>query len=390
MDRANAALAKHLSASETPTHLVGHQIDPALAALPHLITHVVPRPWGSTVVGELALDRRGRDVARAVRSAHPRTRILVNGGNCPYPDLNWAHCLHAAWPGSGPGAPAWFRVKDTLVKTWFRWRERRAFRAARLIVANSHRTKRELVEHLRIDPDRVHTVYLGVDPAWKPPSFAERQSARSRLELDPDRLVAAFVGTLDHDQNKGFDTLWRAWLELCRAPEWDVDLVVAGGGRSVARWQREVDRAGLGHRVRLLGFTDRVYSLFGAADVLVSPVRYEAYGLGVQEAVCRGVPAIVSARAGIVERFSDQQRGLALDDSEDAAELVAKLVRWRLEPGGWRRRFEPLAEALTATSWDDMAAGIVAIASGTGSTLDRPGTPESTAGQDDWAPAGSR
>jgi len=74
---------------------------------------------------------------------------------------------------------------------------------------------------------------------------------------------------------------------------------VAGGGSGLARWKSEVANSGLQYRARFLGSTDRIPEVLAAADLLVSPVRYEAYGLNVQEAICRGVPAMVSRDAGM-------------------------------------------------------------------------------------------
>ena len=42
---------------------------------------------------------------------------------------------------------------------------------------------------------------------------------------------------------------------------------------------------------------------------MVHPARYEAYGLGVHEAICRGLPAIVSAGAGIAELYPADASG---------------------------------------------------------------------------------
>ena len=49
-----------------------------------------------------------------------------------------------------------------------------------------------------------------------------------------------------------------------------------------------------------------VPNLLRAADCLVAPTRYEAYGLGVHEALCCGLPGIVSADAGVAERYSPE------------------------------------------------------------------------------------
>ena len=53
----------------------------------------------------------------------------------------------------------------------------------------------------------------------------------------------------------------------------------------------------------MLGYCRDVVDLMAAADLLVHPARYEAYGLAVHEALCCGVPVIVSSAAGIAERM---------------------------------------------------------------------------------------
>jgi len=119
--------------------------------------------------------------------------------------------------------------------------------------------------------------------------------------------------------------------------------------------------SGLAETVRFLGFTTDVPDLLAAADVLVSPSRYEAYGLGVQEALCRGVPAIVSSTAGIAERYPGAMTALLLPDSENASDLAARLLDWRANRG----RFESLAtgfgQTLRSLTWCEMASGMARV-----------------------------
>src|SRR4029079_8952236 len=82
-------------------------------------------------------------------------------------------------------------------------------------------------------------------------------------------------------------------------------------------------------RVTFVGYSTDMPSLMAAADLLVHPARYEAYGLAVHEAFCCAVPAIVSASAGVAERFPNDLRPLLLHDTESAAELVTRLRTWR-------------------------------------------------------------
>jgi len=179
--------------------------------------------------------------------------------------------------------------------------------------------------------------------------------------MSTERPLVVFVGAMGHDQTKGFATLWSAWRTLCARPDWDADLIVAGGGGGVATWQARIAQAGLSDRVNFLGFTDRVADVLAAADLLVSPARYEAYGLNVHEAICRGVPALVSGRAGVAERYTPDLAEMILADPEDAADLAARLFRWRSNIEYWKDRFLPLASAFWRYTWSDMARQIVSI-----------------------------
>lgn len=365
MEKANAALAGYLAESGVPLHLVGHEVAPELLEHPGVNAHVVPRPAGSFLMGERLLERAGQAVARRVTAEQPGARVLVNGGNCDWSDVNWVHSVHHAWPYADEGSPAWFRAKNRLMKSSARRRERRVLRSARIVLANSEKTRLDLIRHLALDPDRVHTVYLGAEPAWGPVRLEERAAARGWLETPMDRPLVAFIGALGHDHGKGFDLLLLAWSRLCADPEWDADLVVAGGGRGLPRWREEAARRGLSGRVRFLGFTEKVPELLAAVDLLVSPTRYDAYGLVVQEAICRGVPALVSGCAGVAERYPAALREMVLPDPTDVDDLATRLRSWRKAMDVWRREFQPLGAVLRSHTWRDMAQTIRSVASRT-------------------------
>src|SRR5439155_20974412 len=115
-------------------------------------------------------------------------------------------------------------------------------------------------------------------------------------------------------------------------------------------------------RVRFLGFTDRVPQLLAAADLLVRPVRYESYGLNVQEALCRGVPAIVSQGAGVAERYPSELQDLLLPNPEDVDDLARRMLMWRSGLNYWRERVSRFSAELRAYSWQDMAARFYSLA----------------------------
>jgi glycosyltransferase involved in cell wall biosynthesis len=255
-------------------------------------------------------------------------RVIVNGGNCQLGDVNWVHYVHAAYHAPSPSKSRVRRAQYALSHRLSLAQERSALLKARVIIANSDRTRRDLTERLGVDDSLIRTIYYGIDAErFSPPNEARRRRLREQFLL-PDRPQVAFVGALG-DRRKGFDTLFATWSSLCRDPTWDCDLVVVGRGAELPLWQKRAIDEGFEGRIRFLGFRSDVPDVLAACDALVAPTRYEAYGLGVQEALCTGIPALVSADAGVAERFPPALAELLLEDVETAAVLEASLRNWR-------------------------------------------------------------
>jgi glycosyltransferase involved in cell wall biosynthesis len=357
MDMANFALARRSAERGVPTHLVAHRVLDELAEQAGVVWHRVPRPFDSHLCGSPLLDRAGRRVARLVRGLSGRS--VVNGGNCQVHDVNWVHYVHAAFR---PAAQGTFtrRMRAAFERPIELARERAALCRAELVIANSERTRRELEQLLGIAPARIRTVYYGIDPTrFAPADTALRARSRAALGLgSAPQLV--FVGGLG-DRRKGFDTLYAAWARLCARASWDCELIVVGRGADLRVWRARAKSDGLAGRVRFLGFRSDVPSILAACDALVAPTRYEAYGLGVQEALCCGLPAIVSADSGVAERFVPELSPLLLQDPNSAEELVRRLESWRENIGAFRRHALALSATLRQRTWDTMADEIMSL-----------------------------
>jgi glycosyltransferase involved in cell wall biosynthesis len=272
--------------------------------------------------------------------------------------LNWVHYVHAAYTPS---------VEGSLVrKLKWRWshdhslrHEKSALLRARVVFANSRMTKERLVGQVGVPEKRVQIVYYGIDrDRFRPASEQERIAARAALGFN-ERPTIAFIGGLG-DRRKGFDTLFEAWRELCSFEDWDADLVVVGVGSELECWKAKATRCGLASRITFLGFRSDVDRLLTASDALVAPTRYEAYGLGVHEAICCGIPAFVSASAGVAERYSPALRGLLIRDPNDAAELAGLIRAWRSRKDVILGDVRAFSDRLRERTWNDMAADIVA------------------------------
>ena len=146
---------------------------------------------------------------------------------------------------------------------------------------------------------------------------------------------------------------------MCSAKGGAVPCVLAAGSGALPYWQKKIDQSGLTGQVRLLGHIGDVKELLAAADILVSPTHFDSYGLGVHEAVCRGIPAIVTATAGIADRFPLEMRDLLLCDPKDGAELAKRIETWRLRANEFAAATSKFGAALRSWTWDDMAARMI-------------------------------
>ena len=357
MDAGNYALARHL-ATRGEVHLVAHRVWPDLLALPNVIFHRVPKLLRSNFASAPLLAWVGR--RWAARIAARGGRVIVNGGNCAWQDVNWVHYVHATHAPLTVGTP--------LRRALGRWQhqryvaaERRNLTQARLIITNSRRTRREIIAEFGVAEDRAHTVYYGCDSArFRPAAPEERLAARAKLGWSADRRTAIFVGALG-DRRKGFDVLYGAWQALCARGDWDVDLAVVGAGAELPAWKGRVVESGLGERIQFLGFRGDVPDLLRAGDLLIHPARYEAYGLSVHEAICCGLPALVSASAGVAERYPAELGDLLIPAPLTAEGLTGRLLNWRSHMDPLRAATSEFGARLRAYTWDHMAQEIMTL-----------------------------
>jgi glycosyltransferase involved in cell wall biosynthesis len=350
MDRANLGLATRASSRGHHVVLVTHRADPSLFGLPNVRVVPVPCPLGLDIVGEVLLGLR----AQVERRRLPSAIVLANGGNYDRAEANWVHYVHAA-EKTPPAQRGWRRFYDRAK----RWRNIRregvALRRARLIIADSKSCRDDVIAHHRIDPSKAFAIYYGIDDErFNPLSRDKRTQKELALGLTPTRRRCLFVGGIG-DRRKGLDTLLSAWRDLTAELGWDAELVVVGTGRSLQTYQMRAKEWRIEDSVKFLGFRNDVDQLLQITDCFVAPTRYEPYGLAVHEAICSGVPAIVSATAGVAERYPERLRRLLLEKPDDAAELARVLREWRSNESSYADDFRKFGAELATRTWDDMA-----------------------------------
>ncbi|HVW69756.1 MAG TPA: glycosyltransferase family 1 protein, partial [Steroidobacteraceae bacterium] len=213
-------------------------------------------------------------------------------------------------PLSGHYPSAWVcHGLDWYVMPWAsRWIDRLSHRhlvpryAARAsaIVAVSEVTREHLMEYLHVPSSKVHTVYTGVDEAFRKTLPPETLAAvRQRFGL-PERYVL-YAGAVYPPKN--FTRLVQAYARV--GPKSGVSLVIAGGeNRFLSEHElQEPARLGLGDWVKWAGWVDNTTlpAFYQMAEALLLPSLFESFGMPIVEAMACGCPVVTSNRYGTQE-----------------------------------------------------------------------------------------
>ena len=356
MDRANYALAAYLAGRGDDLHLVAFRAAEDLLALPNVTLHAVSKPLKSYLLAAPLLDRAGRRWGAKI--AGQGGRVVVNGGNCLFGDVNWVHHVHASDAPQAFGGPLRRMKMNWVYRRWVA-DERAAVARARLVLTTCEKNRRDLVERVGVPDGKIRTVYYGIDTeAFRPAEADERLALRDRLGWPRDRPVLTFVGSLA-SRRKGFDVLFDAWRSCASDPGWDAELAVVGGGAELPDWKARASAEGLDRSIHFLGFRRDVPDLMRASDGHCLPSRYEGYSLVTQEALACGIPAFVTRASGIAERYPADLAELLIDDPEDSAVLASRLRGWRSRRSALRDLVAPFSREIRSLSWGGMAARMV-------------------------------
>jgi glycosyltransferase involved in cell wall biosynthesis len=187
---------------------------------------------------------------------------------------------------------------------------------SRLIIAVSHATRRDFLDHYKVDESRVRVVHHGVDPRMF--------GIRAGFSPNGQRRYILTVSTLH--PHKNFRRLLMAYAEFAQA-RGDIDLVIAGmRGFDAAEIDRSIIELGLQQRVKCTGWIRReeLYRLFAGADAFVYPTTFEGFGMSLLEGMAAGLPVACSAIEPVRTLAGD---AALLFDPQQTGEITSALSR---------------------------------------------------------------
>ena len=213
----------------------------------------------------------------------------------------------------------------------------------------SESTKKDLVEILKINPNKIQTVYLAVENNFeiiKDKKKLEKIKNKYKLKqpfifycgsISPRKNVLRMLKSFNEIKNKIPHNFY-----LTGRAEW--------GGVEFADY---IEKNNLQKRVRKIGFVEEedLPALYNLADIFLFPSLYEGFGLPILEAQACGCPVITSNissmpevakndNAILVNPYNEKEIShaiLKIIQSRDFKEIIVKNGQENVEKFSWKK-----------------------------------------------------
>ena len=254
--------------------------------------------------------------ARTVRAGYKPWRMAVwlgqlarLGFNRLVPDAELFHATEHLLPPLR-GVPTVLTVHDMIFKLFPEHQKPLNYRYLNLtmplycrragaIVTVSEASKRDIVTHYGLKPERIAVIYEAASPEFAPVSANVIEEARRRYGL-PERFLL-HVGTIE--PRKNLTRLIEA-LQLLRGTGLRIPLVVTSArGWLYDEFFRRLEELDVRDAVHFTGYVPApdLPLLYNAATLAGTPSMYEGFGLPVLEAMACGTPVVCSDTSSLPE-----------------------------------------------------------------------------------------
>jgi glycosyltransferase involved in cell wall biosynthesis len=196
------------------------------------------------------------------------------------------------------------------------------------VLAVSDEVRSYALNHDHLPPDRVETLYNGVD-VNELDRKAQEFDARERLALSPGVPLISLLANIR--PVKGIDVLVRSAALVCQ--EFPAAVFAVAGGVLVpgafAELQALVRSLGLQNNIRFVGQMPNPYPLVAASNVFCLPSRNEGFSNALIEAMACRLPCVATNVGGNAEALQEGRQGyiVASEDHQALAERILRLLR---------------------------------------------------------------
>jgi glycosyltransferase involved in cell wall biosynthesis len=197
------------------------------------------------------------------------------------------------------------------------------------------KSNKEYLKALGLSEDRIFTDRAVID--------TDRLLTRAASQSSCRPLCILYVGRFAPEKN--LDTLCRAFGKLINQTGSTAQLMLIGSGNSATALEELVQDLGLSNQIKFepsIPYSE-LAEAYSKANVFVLPSTSEPWGLVAAEAMCSGLPAIVSTRCGCAADLITAETGWVFDPASENALVevlleVDKTSQEKLQSMGQRAR----------------------------------------------------
>ncbi|WP_347239883.1 glycosyltransferase family 1 protein [Oscillatoria sp. FACHB-1406] len=214
---------------------------------------------------------------------------------------------------------------NSVVKTYFK-RIQRCLEWTDLVITISESSKRDIVEYLNFDPDRIWVTPLASRYSGEQPLLASLPQPQAPYNFSRPYLL--FVSTLE--PRKNIVAIVEAFNYLKQKYRIEQQLVLIGQ----KGWKYEpildaIARSPYSHEIHHLNYLsdNDVAWFYQHADVFVYPSHYEGFGLPVLEAMTLGAPVVTANTSSLPEVAGDAALLVNPDEPLELAEAIFNVLQ---------------------------------------------------------------
>jgi len=219
------------------------------------------------------------------------------------------------------------RTQPRLVQAAYAYLERKAARISDAIVSVADAMSAQMIATRICRPEKLLTVYSGMDVAHYTPHAESRRAARAAWGVSDDDIVVGTVARLF--RRKGYEQLLPIMAQaVAREPR--LRFVWVGDGAQRGEYERQLGTLGLRARTTLVGLVPpaEVARHMAGFDILAHTSQWEGLPRAVVQGLLMQIPAVAFAIDGTPEVVLDGQTGrlVPLNDLDAFAGALCDLA----------------------------------------------------------------
>lgn len=198
--------------------------------------------------------------------------------------------------------------------------EKRCFNNAKLIIANSHFIKKQLIETYHINPNKIKIIYNGIK--LKP--YDHNQAKQKLLSEFPqinNKKILLFIG--NDFKRKGVD-IFLTILSQLKSDQFHGFII--GKDKKIAHYKELAKKLKLENHVTFTGLRSDVDDFYTLSDIFLFPPRYEPFSNVVLEALSFKNVTFTSNNNGASEALTDPSYIITDTNHHEISEKIDLLL----------------------------------------------------------------